>query len=349
MRDFRIRLLSTASIVPIAIGVAASGAAFSASQTSSQHTIVAQSNPCAAKAPCNPCAAKKPCNPCNPCAAKAPCNPCAAKAACNPCAARKPCSPCNPCAAKATSNPCNPCAAGAATNASTRCFVPRVKAAAACNPCAAKKPCAPCTPAKACNPCAAKKPSNPCNPCAANNPCNPCNPCAAAASVEVTPEESAVLYDCLKTEMTAGYRKSNDRFVRAYDKWNTFNTTPYVSDTHGARLVNNYANPTAQKAYGLFDKLRKMPTGSILAKDSFTVTSTGAGAPGPVFLMEKMVKGWNAETANWKYTMVMPNGDVFGRTNGTNAQGMAFCHECHVAAEDNDFVMFMPEEFRKKQ
>jgi hypothetical protein len=156
------------------------------------------------------------------------------------------------------------------------------------------------------------------------------------------------LYDCLKTEMIAGYRKSKDRFAGAYGKWPTFNATPYVSDTHGARLVNNYASPTVAKAYGLFEKLRKMPTGSLLAKDSFTVTSAGAGAPGPVFLMEKMVKGWNAETADWKYTMVMPGGDVFGRTKGTNAQGMAFCHECHVASEDNDFMMFMPEEFRKK-
>jgi hypothetical protein len=121
-----------------------------------------------------------------------------------------------------------------------------------------------------------------------------------------------------------------------------------VSDTHGARLVNNYANPTAAEVYGQFEEVRKMPTGSVLAKDSFTVTSAGAGAPGPVFLMEKMASGWNAETADWKYTMVMPTGEVFGRTKGTNAQGMAFCHECHVAAEDNDFVMFMPEEFRKK-
>ncbi len=147
--------------------------------------------------------------------------------------------------------------------------------------------------------------------------------------------------------MRVAYRKAGDLFANRYQRFTTFNKVPYTSDTHGGRLVNNYANRLARKAYGKYEKVKRMPIGSILAKDSFTVTKTGAAAAGPLFMMEKMVRGWNKETADWKYTMIMPNGTVFGRTRGKNAAGMAFCHECHVSGEDNDFLLFLPEEIRK--
>ncbi len=148
--------------------------------------------------------------------------------------------------------------------------------------------------------------------------------------------------------MTAAYRKSGDRWARRYGEWEQVNTDPYQSDTHGARQVNNYANHLAAKAYSGFEDTTRMPIGSIIAKDSFTVTKTGAGAPGPLFIMEKMVRGWNKATADWRYTMIMPDGTVFGRTRDKNTAGMAFCHECHASAEDNDYMLFLPEEFRKK-
>ncbi len=243
-------------------------------------------NPCAAKSPCNPCAAKSPCNPCaaknpcNPCAAKNPCNPCAAKNPCNPCAAKNPCNPCaarnpcNPCAAK---NPCNPCAAKNP-----------------CNPCAAKNPCNPCAARNPCNPCAAK---NPCNPCAAKNPCNPCNPCAAAADIELTTAEAVSAYGCLSKGMQAGYNKSGDKYAAAYSTWKIYNTRPYTSATHGGRFVNNYANAKA-KAYGRYEKAGKMPSGAVLAKDSFAVRPNGRTAAGPLFLMEKMHAGFSKASAN---------------------------------------------------
>ena len=335
--------------------------------------------PCAATNPCNPCAAKKvAANPCNPCAAKKivanPCNPCAAKNPCNPCAAANPC---NPCAA----NPCNPSAAGSA-GISSECVVPRLRTAAISNPCAAKNPCNPCAATNPCNPCAANKGffrrivdrvvsvvagnlcspcnpcaakmvvANPCNPCAATNPCNPCaanpcNPCGPSGAVELTSTEAAAAYACLLGELKAAYAKAGLGVVKDYDRWTNANTAPYVSDTHGGRLVNNYANSQGGNLYVKFEDSGTMPAGSVLAKDSFVAQPDGRLAIGPLFVMEKMNDGFNAESGDWRYTMVMPDGSVFGRTKGAGAASVEFCNACHSAvAEDQDYMFFLPEEHR---
>ena len=338
-------------------------------------------NPCAAKG-CNPCAAKKACNPCaakgcNPCAAKNACNPCAAKG-CNPCSAGA-CNPCaaggavsakcmvprlikaalaNPCAAKNACNPCaakgcNPCAAKKACNpcAAKKACNP-CAAKKACNPCAAKKACNPCAAKNACNPCAAKKACNPCaakgcNPCAAKG-CNPCNPCAAAAEVKLSNAEAVAAYDCLKAELNAGYKKSGVKTAAWYSGWKSFNTVPYPSATHGGRYVNNYANAVAEPAYGKYEDLTAMPVGSILGKNSFVVRPDGKTAAGPLFIMEKMYKGFSKDTNNWKYSMVMPTGAVMGTTGGAGGENLAFCHDCHVAmAQEADHMFFLPEDLRK--
>ncbi len=338
VKKFQKQLLSSVAILPLTMGIIAGAAAILA-----QNSLAIQS---AYAASCNPCAAKKPCNPCNPCSGgaatecyvprmkkAAACNPCAAKKPanpCNPCAAKKPCNPCNPCAAKKPANPCNPCAAKKP-----------------CNPCAAKKPCNPC------NPCAAKKAANPCNPCAAKNPCaanpcNPCNPCAASApDVELSAAEMKSLYDCLKPGLTKAYKSNGHWAANKWANWERFSKVGYRSDTHGGRFVQNYSNKIGAKAYGKYDATKKMPVGSTLAKPSFTVGADGRAAMGPLFIMEKMTRGWNKATSDWRYAMIMPGGKLFGMTKGKNSAGMKFCQDCHEGAEDNDLMFFMPEEYRR--
>ena len=142
--------------------------------------------------------------------------------------------------------------------------------------------------------------------------------------------------------------KSGNATAASYTGWRRYSNVAYQSSTHGARYVQNYANATA-RAYGVFERAGVMPAGSILAKDSFTVTGKGNVAVGPLFMMEKMPAGFNADSGDWKYTMVMPNGSVFGVTNGKNSAGMQFCIECHAAvAEEQDHMMFLPDEFRTR-
>jgi hypothetical protein len=383
----RKRVLLSTTVVPLVVfaGVAAGSVAMTGGLLVSRavaQCAAAKCNPCAAAKPnpcaaakCNPCAAAKP-NPCaaakcNPCAA-AKCNPCAAACnPCNPCAAGacNPCNPCNPCAAGAC-NPCNPCAAGGGSGVSKACFVPRLQSAGACNPCAVAKcnPCNPCAAAKCnpcnpcaaaecnpCNPCAAAK-CNPCNPCAAAkcNPCNPCaagacnpcNPCAAGGAAELTDAEAIAVYDCLLRELKAAYAKSDNAVALSYAAWPRFSKQPYQSGTHGNRYVQNYANGKA-RAYGAFEQAGKMPAGAALAKDSFAVLPNGKVMAGPLFIMEKMNAGFYAASDDWRYTMVMPDGSVFGATKGRGAKKVEFCIGCHIAvAPEVDSMMFMPDEYR---
>ena len=297
---------------------------------------------------CNPCAAKKGCGACNPCAAKNACspskgcNPCAAKkgcGACNPCAPKNACGACNPC------NPCNPCGAGGKM-AANECAIPRLASAALCNPCAAKKACG------ACNPCSAKKgcgACNPCNPCAAKNACgacNPCNPCGGGEVAELTAGEARKAYDCLIKDLVAGYSKSGLKVSSYYKDWKNYSNQPYVSDTHGGRYVNNYGNALAA-SYNKYENAGRMPVGAIAAKDSFVTKANGKVGPGPLFLMEKMSSNFNKDSGNWRYTMVLPNGQVFGTTNGAGSAKMKFCYECHMAvAVEQDSLMFLPDEYR---
>src|SRR5918995_1220521 len=289
-----------------------------------------------------------------------PANPCAAQQVA---AAANPCNPCNPCAA---ANPCNPCAAQGMAGASD-CVVPRLQTAAAQNPCAAN-PCNPCAAANPCNPCAAKNPcaaANPCNPCAAANPCNPCNPCAPAEAVELTPAEACAANPCNPCAANpckpdAAVSPCNPQAVqaaalpdeiaevaRSYQAWAQVNTVPYVSATHGSRYVNNYPGPEAAQPYREFEEIGAMPAGGRIAKDSFTVSPDGRVGVGPLFIMEKMPEGFNDASDDWRYAMIMPDGSLFGVTDGQGSQNVQFCAECHaLVADDQDSLYFLPEEFR---
>ena len=130
--------------------------------------------------------------------------------------------------------------------------------------------------------------ANPCNPCAANpcaaNPCaaNPCaaNPCAPAAAAELSDAEAAATYERIADGMRAAYAKSDLPVAVTYFRWKRYNKAPYVSETHGGRYVNNFANDVA-KAYGAFEKAGVMLEGSVLAKDSFRVPPTNPCAANP--------------------------------------------------------------------
>lgn len=273
---------------------------------------------------CNPCGAGKaanPCNPCNPCAAGKGSDKCVVprlqQAAANPCAVKKGCGARNPCAAKITCG--------------------------ACNPCAAKKTCSPC------NPCAAKKPVNPCNPCAAktaSNPCggaNPCgggNPCAVEPPMLTVAEASAV-YDCLKDDIRRAYLKSDNPVAREFRGWMRFSISPYPAEAHGSRYLLNYANGVAAANYAKYEGLSNMPIGSIVAKEGFVQNHDGRNGVGPLFIMEKKQQGALPDSGGWHYTMIMPSGAV------QRGQGIQkFCNDCHVRAGDDDFMMFMPDEYR---
>ncbi len=166
----------------------------------------------------------------------------------------------------------------------------------------------------------------------------------------MTDAEAAAAYNCVKGSLKAGYAKSKLKsdtglsIAATYQGWTRYSRRAYVSDTHGGRFVQNYGN-TAARAYGKYEDAGRMATGAVLAKDSFVVRG-GQVLAGPLFVMEKMPLGFRADSGNWRYTLVMPNGKVIGTTNGKGSKNVEFCIGCHVLAEDNDSLFLLPDEYR---
>lgn len=159
----------------------------------------------------------------------------------------------------------------------------------------------------------------------------------------LTAAEAVTIYDGIAAEMAAGYAVSQDPAALRFRQWKRFNTAPFKSATHGNRYINNYANGIAAPHY---EAAERMPAGSVLAKDSFTVTAGGAVFAGALFVMEKLSEGTRPETGDWRYVMIMPDGSYFGDGEGDNADAVAFCHDCHITEEATDFLFFIPEKYR---
>ncbi|RMF36122.1 MAG: hypothetical protein D6754_11970 [Alphaproteobacteria bacterium] len=163
---------------------------------------------------------------------------------------------------------------------------------------------------------------------------------------ELSEADALTIYDRIIDDMVAAYRKSGDPSAGTYYRWRRYNTVPYLSATHGRRYVNNYANARAG-AYGLYGRAGTLPAGSILAKDAFEVTENGDVVTGPLTLMEKMEPGFNPEGRDWRYTMILPDGTLFGTTNGPGSGRVEFCQNCHIAAGDeHDHLFFIPKPYR---
>jgi hypothetical protein len=166
---------------------------------------------------------------------------------------------------------------------------------------------------------------------------------SVAKAAELGKDEAEIAYASLLDLMTRAYVASAEPSARRYLGWARVNDAPYRSATHGNRYVNNYANLAASAAgYGTPGAL--MPPGALIAKDSFTATAAGRRYPGALFLMEKLKPEASPETADWRYLMIMPDGSTFGDSR-TNGPRMAFCHSCHAARADDDYLFFVPAEY----
>jgi hypothetical protein len=162
----------------------------------------------------------------------------------------------------------------------------------------------------------------------------------AADAATLSDDEARRLYDCVRTEMALAYAKSGLAAAADYQSWPNYARAPYRSLVHARRYVNNYANDIAS-AYGAFEAAGALPVGSIAAKDSFSVRADGRVAFGPLAIMEKVA------AEEWRYTMVMPDGWVFGTTGGIGDANVAFCADCHRAVADPDPLYFVPPRYRR--
>lgn len=165
-------------------------------------------------------------------------------------------------------------------------------------------------------------------------------------AAELSGARAESVYRAIRGQMRANYAASSDPVALAYQTWKRYNKAPYRSRNHGERFVNHYANAAAS-GYGGFENLDPLPEGSIIIKDSFTVTRQGAVMTGPLFMMEKMAEGFASAAGTWRFLMLRADGSLVGMTGGPDSRKMAFCADCHKGAgAKNDYLFFMPKEAR---
>ena len=159
-------------------------------------------------------------------------------------------------------------------------------------------------------------------------------------------ERATEIYAIASAAMGIGYPLSGLPVARDYQRWQRYNSAPYLSATHGNHYLNNYANERAS-AYGEFEGAGRLPVGAVIAKDSFSVTESGGILLGPLFIMEKMPQGFNYVSGDWKFTLVRADGTLFGETNGPGAGRVEYCIACHLARERYDHLYFIPKDYRR--
>ena len=149
------------------------------------------------------------------------------------------------------------------------------------------------------------------------------------------------IYDCIKAEMVENYTKGDNEVAATYRDWTVTSTRPAVAGAHGNRLLQTFANDVAAEQYLKFaDEGVVMPVGSVLAKESITISKKKKKAKtGPLFIMTKGEAGSAPETADWVYSVVQPNGKMMKFKQ-------SFCHDCHVSWEAQDMLAYPLEEVR---
>jgi len=166
---------------------------------------------------------------------------------------------------------------------------------------------------------------------------------------DLTKSDALTIYNTIADDMARDFAVSGEPSAKVFRTWRRYNDAPYRSKTHGQRYVNNYANTIARDAgYGRMKEGDRMPPGAILIKDSFTFTSDRALFAGALFVMEKLEPGTDPDNGDWRYAMIMPDGSYFGDTKDDPKNRLGFCHDCHEAQEDTDFLYFLPEEYRRR-
>ncbi|MEP5731974.1 MAG: cytochrome P460 family protein [Sulfitobacter sp.] len=139
------------------------------------------------------------------------------------------------------------------------------------------------------------------------------------------------LYKCISDDLAEGYAAQDNEVGSVYRDWQVTATRAAAPGAHSNRMLLTFANETAYEPYVQYtsDESFVMPVGSVLAKESFSLTKKGKPRRGPLFVMTKVAAGEADEFGNWVYAAVQPKGKVMKIKQ-------SFCHDCHVAFSDQD-------------
>ncbi len=157
------------------------------------------------------------------------------------------------------------------------------------------------------------------------------------------PAKAKDIYQAARKALAYGFAHHRMPLPKNHPGWRRYNATPYLSDTHGNRYVNNYANSKAAKAgYGELTADRRMQPGTVAVKDSYTVTDKGEVFPDALLYMQKLAPGRSLATGDWHFVQILPHGSYIGDIINDNPENVAFCFACHKVMAEVDYLFFLP-------
>jgi len=157
--------------------------------------------------------------------------------------------------------------------------------------------------------------------------------------------EARLIYQKISGDMASRYNLSKLPQIKNYQRLKSMVSNVYLATAHGNRYHNIFVNNLGHN-YARYLKAGFMPKGTKVFKDSFTVNENGDVFPGTLAVMEKMAPGFNPQSGDWRFSMIMPDGSVFGILKGEDSDKVEFCVECHVKVKQYDYLHFPPEKYQ---
>lgn len=158
---------------------------------------------------------------------------------------------------------------------------------------------------------------------------------ALEAKNKLNMKEANALYEAVRFKMIEGWEKSNNEIVSEYSEWKRYNIVPFQTGKFtGDQYINLYANEKVEK----WENFDQMPIGTVLVIDSFhgDADRTGFAArwkAGDLVILQKMKKGFNAATGNWKIIKIDSKGVAQDITEEKDAR--------------STYLFALPDEYKK--
>lgn len=131
-------------------------------------------------------------------------------------------------------------------------------------------------------------------------------PAVLLPGYDLSPEEAEAAYACIAPELQALYAASGHALAERWTRWERLEQPPIlVPDAFGMRWLVVHGNDRAIKGRpfeGYMD--REFVVGATLAMPSFTVSEDGVVAASPLYIVEKMQRGYSGPYGNWRFTEI---------------------------------------------
>lgn len=164
-------------------------------------------------------------------------------------------------------------------------------------------------------------------------------PAVLLPGYDLSPEEAEAAYACIAPELQTIYAASGHALAERWTSWERLEQPPIlVPDAFGMRWLVVHGNERAIKGRpfeGYMD--REFVVGAALAMPSFTVSEEGVVAPSPLYIVEKMQRGYSGPYGNWRFTEI-PTEPRETRPQisrgGTGAPEPVVCADCTARGLD---------------